>query len=115
MKTLTQITEELDAHKDELTELFRQQWEDEYQHKKDYNFLTIILVLLTTFTCGMNIWLGNRLSQAERNVEAMGKDLIEAKRTIKMNDEDLSQLICELKHDKQIDEGWVCQLWDDAD
>ena len=122
MKSLNQMNELLDAHHDELTELFKQQCKDEYQHRKDINFLTIILVLLVAFTCGMNVWLSNRLSQAERNIEAMGKDLIEWKdimgdvnQETKMNSVDLDQLVCELRDSGHIDKGWTCQLYDEAD
>lgn len=122
MKSLNQMNELLESHQDELTELFKQQCKDEYQHRKDYNFLTIILLLLTAFTCGMNVWLNNRLSQAEKNIEAMGKDLIEwqdimgdVNQENRMNSVDLDQLICELRESGHIDKGWTCQLWDDAD
>lgn len=84
MKTLNQINEQLNAHQDELTELFKQQYQDEHQHKKDYNFLTIILLIVIALSTAMNISFANRLSQAEKNIEAMGKDLIEAKRVINM-------------------------------
>ena len=84
MRTLNQINELLDAHHDELTELFKQQCQDEHQNKKDFNFLTIILLIVIALSTAMNVTFANRLSQAEKNIEAMGKDLIEAKRVINM-------------------------------
>lgn len=113
MKTFNDIAQQLDEQGSDIKWLTNQHFLLDERDHKDNRFICIILILIIIILGGFTTNFAIRLSQAEKNIQAMGEDLIKTKNTNWLNSHDIDQMVCELRDQGYLDKGWTCELYDE--
>lgn len=113
MKTFNDIAQQLDEQGSDIKWLTNQHFHLDEREHKDNRFVCIMLILIIVILGGFTTNLAIRLNQAEKNIKAMGEDLIETRHINRLNSQDVDQMVCELREQGYLDSGWTCQLYDE--
>ena len=115
MKTFKDLEEEL-QEQEFMLECIKQEYEYEYKrNEREHLFIFLLLFIFSGVLLFINAGQTNQIRTLENRLQEMGDDAERNSEILSANTQDLDQMVCELKENGALNNGWVCQLYDDAD
>ena len=115
MKTFKDLDESL-QEQEFMLDCIEQKQEYEFERNdREHLFFFFLFFIFSGVLLFITVQQNNQIKTLENRLEEMGDDAERSSEILSANTQDLDQMVCELKENGALNNGWVCQLYDDAD